>query len=259
MNPTTAKGTFIWHELSTTDHHAAFAFYSAVLGWSRSDSEMSGPGYTIAVATDHSVAGLLTLTPEMCASGARPLWMSYIGVADVDATLVELTAAGGKVHLPAHDLPGVGRMAMVTDPQGVPFMLMTPFSKEPMPVVAPGSVGHVGWNELHANDGVQAFAFYSSMFGWTPTSAMDMGTMGIYQLFSTGAAPVGGMMTRTPDLPAPMWIFYFNVDRLDPAIERVKAAGGTIVLEPHEVPGPMWITQGFDPQGALFALVAPQR
>lgn len=88
---------------------------------------------------------------------------------------------------------------------------------------------------------------------------MDMGEMGIYQIFAHGGAPIGGMMTKPKEVPAPYWLYYINVPAIDAAIERIKAGGGKIVLEPMEVPGGAWIVQALDPQGALFALVGPKR
>ena len=86
-----------------------------------------------------------------------------------------------------------------------------------------------------------------------------MGAMGVYQIFATGGAPVGGMMTKMPDTPAPHWLYYFNVDAIDAAAARVRDHGGQVVNGPMEVPGGSWIIQCVDPQGARFALVAPRR
>ena len=108
-------------------------------------------------------------------------------------------------------------------------------------------------------DGATAFDFYARLFGWTKADAIDMGAMGIYQLFATGGAPVGGMMTKTPETPQPFWLYYFNVEAIDAAIARVEEGGGTLVNGPHEVPGGSFIAQCLDPQRAMFAMVAPRR
>ena len=63
----------------------------------------------------------------------------------------------------------------------------------------------------------------------------------------------------TAQTPASFWLYYVNVDALDPAVERIKSKGGQIVNGPNEVPGGQWIVQALDPQGAVFALVAPKR
>ena len=90
--------------------------------------------------------------------------------------------------------------------------------------------------------------------------ATESEEMGTYQLFATGGgAPAGGMMTKPPSIPRPFWGYYFNVPAIDAAADRVKAAGGTILMGPHEVPGGQWIVQCKDPQDAYFALVARKR
>ncbi len=142
---------------------------------------------------------------------------------------------------------------------GAAFMLFKGSSDEAPPNAAPGTPGHVGWHELHAGDGPAAFGFYSGLFGWTADRAMDMGEMGVYQLFAAGGPAIGGMMTKMPDVPAPNWLYYFNVDAVEPAMERVKQGGGQVLNGPMEVPGPMWIAQCIDPQGAMFAMVGAKK
>ncbi len=112
---------------------------------------------------------------------------------------------------------------------------------------------------MHAADRESGFEFYSSLFGWTKAEAIDMGPMGVYQLFATGGVPVGGMMTKTEAVPVASWLYYFNVEDIDAAAARVKTAGGQILNGPHQVPGGSWILQGSDPQSAMFALVGPRR
>jgi len=88
-----------------------------------------------------------------------------------------------------------------------------------------------------------------------------MGPMGVYQLFAvgTGNPAIGGMMTRPPEVPQPCWLYYVSVDAIDAAAARAATAGGQVVSGPMEVPGGSWVVQCLDPQGAMFALVAPAR
>jgi predicted enzyme related to lactoylglutathione lyase len=123
---------------------------------------------------------------------------------------------------------------------------------------APAShVGRVGWHELHAAQWQAALAFYSEQFGWTEADAVDMGAMGIYQLFAADGVPCGGMMTKAEAVPAPYWLFYFNVADINAAAARVASQRGQVLNGPHEVPGGSLIVQCRDPQGAMFALVQP--
>jgi predicted enzyme related to lactoylglutathione lyase len=249
---------FVWYELMATDAPAAETFYKKVVGWTSQDVSQPGMKYTALVAGDAPVAGLMTLPKEACDAGARPGWTGYIAVDDVDAYAGRVTKAGGAVHVPPTDIPNVGRFAMVADPQGVVFSLFKPSQDMTRPAADPAKPGIVGWHELLAVDGEKAFAFYSSLFGWTKAEAIDMGAMGRYQLFAAGGAPIGGMMTKPPGVPMPFWTYYFQVDAIGAALERLKAAGGSVINGPMEVPGGSWIVQGIDPQGAMFSLVSTQ-
>jgi predicted enzyme related to lactoylglutathione lyase/AcrR family transcriptional regulator len=258
MLTTKAKGTFIWYELATSDGKAAAKFYGDVLGWKTQD--MSGPGgeYTIVSAGPADVGGIWTMPRENAAAGAPSAWFAYIGVEGVDEFTKRVKAAGGTVKRAPEDIPGIGRFSVVTDPQGATFSLMTPSPREARPTVPPETPGHVAWRELHAGDGAAAWKFYSEFFGWTKGDSLDT-PMGVYQTFFADDAPMGGMMTKMPQSPAPFWLFYFNVPALDAAIARVKAAGGKLVNDPMQVPMGRWIAQCADPQGAMFALIASKR
>jgi predicted enzyme related to lactoylglutathione lyase len=255
-----SNGKFIWYELMTTDTQAAEAFYRDAIGWTGKEGGPPGKPYTILHAGEAPIGGLMTLPPEAAAMGARPGWLGYVAVDDIEASVAKITKAGGALRYGPEDIPHVGRFAVVTDPQGAAFEIIQGMSDQPAsPPVAPGTPGHVGWHELYANDGVTAFAFYADQFGWTKADAMDMGPMGVYQMFATGADPCGGVMTKPAEVPQPFWQFYFNVDAVDAAVSRVQSGGGQILNGPMQVPGGSWIVQCMDPQGAAFAMVASKR
>jgi len=251
---------FVWYELMTTDPAAATAFYRDVVGWSAADAGMPGMAYTLLSAGGAEVAGLMALPDEARAAGSPPCWTGYIGVPDVDAAATRVQAAGGALHHPPEDIPGVGRFAVVADPQGAVFCLFAGLPGDAPPQLAPDAPGTVGWHELMAGDRAGAWPFYAAQFGWTQDEAIDMGPMGIYQLFRTGGEmATGGMMSKPPEVPQACWIYYFNVPALDATLARVRAGGGQVLSGPMEVPGGSWVAQCLDPQGAAFALVAPQR
>ena len=249
-----AVAKFVWYELTTTDLDAAQAFYEKVVGWSIADSGMPGMRYSAISAPSGMVGGMMAINDEMRARGVPPCWTGYVAVSNVDDYAQRVTAAGGQVHMAPQDIPGVGRFAVVADPFGAVFMLFTPNSDQ-QPTATGMEPGRTGWHELHAGDREAAFAFYAGLFGWTKTAAHDMGPMGLYQMFATGADAVGGMMTKSADMPQSCWLFYFNVDSAKAAGERAVAAGGKLLNGPMEVPGGAWIVQCQDPQGAMFAMV----
>ncbi len=259
---TISSGDFFWYDVMTSDAPAATDFYTKVVGWGAEDAGGSGTPYTVLTidgGKGMGVAGLMPMVPEAAERGAPPAWNGYVYVDDVDAMTRRVTEAGGAmVHEPT-DIPTVGRFSVVADPQGAVFSLFKPTPRDGAinwpPYMTPGTIG---WHELHAADGASAFDFYGKLLGWKKDEAMDMGPMGTYQLFAGSSHPVGGIMTDDR-VPHPYWLYYIAVDAIDAAIERVKAGGGEVLHGPMEVPGGAWVIQGRDPQGALFALVAPKR
>ena len=255
------KPRFVWYELMTTDHDAAEAFYRGVVGWKTADAGHPGLRYTILSAGDRGMGGLMAIPDEAQGAGARPGWLGYVGVPDTDAAAKRIVEAGGSLHRGPDDIPDVGRFAVVTDPGGALFQLLTPLPREDAPPPAdPATPGLVSWHELHSSLGQEkAFRFYADQFGWETADLMDMGPMGKYRIFAADGVPLGGMMDKPDDVPASAWGFYVNVDGLDAAIRRIEAHGGQVLMGPHEVPGGSWIVQAVDPQGASFALVSTTR
>ena len=248
-----AEGTPIWYELLTTDADGAQKFYADVVGWSIAPSGMEGTGdYRILTAPDgQGVGGLMTL-PD--GAPMKPGWLCYIGVQDVDSMAEKIKSLGGSVHMGPQDIPGVGRFAMVADPQGMVFYIMrgdSPQDSQAFHVTAPG---HCGWNELVTSDHKAALAFYGEVFGWQNQETMPMGEMGEYCFIDHVGQRIGATMTAGAGWTTRS-TYYFNVPSIDAAVPKITSNGGTVTMGPHEVPGGMHIVMGIDPQGAAFALV----
>jgi uncharacterized protein len=264
---TNKHGDFIWYELMTTDADAAGDFYGKVVGWTSTNAGQPGMDYRFFSSSDGSdtkdgVGGYMAITPEVAEGGARPAWVGYIGVDDVDASVASITGAGGSILMPATDLDGVGRMAMVADPQGAPFYVMKGASDETsysFAATEPKS-GHCAWNELATSDPEAAKAFYGAQFGWSKDGELDMGPMGTYEFLKVSGDrfALGAVMPKMPEMPVSMWSFYFRVPDIDAAAETVTANGGTILVEPMEIPGGEFSLNVMDPQGAAFGLVGPR-
>jgi predicted enzyme related to lactoylglutathione lyase len=258
------EGSFIWYDLMTPDADAAAAFYGKVVGWTTSgsaDAAAGGMVYHHIVRSDGGmVGGYMGLTAEMLAGGAHPAWVAYLYVADVDAKVADIVADGGRVYMAATTMDGVGRFAMVTDPQGVPFYVMTPIAPAGREGEASDAYDrwkpqHFSWNELYTTDLEGAKAFYAKHFNFEFNSSMPMGDMGDYCFIDFAGEGIGAMMQKPPFVPVACWNYYIRVADIDIAKAAVEAAGGTVMNGPMEVPGGDWVISGMDPQGAAFSLV----
>jgi predicted enzyme related to lactoylglutathione lyase len=252
---TTLLGRPLWYELMTTDTKAAEAFYRKVVGWTAAPFAGSPQPYTMFNRSQEvPVAGLMERPAGM---NAPPFWAMYVGVPKLEEAAANIKRLGGKELSPVIDVPTVGRMQMVTDPQGAAFYIYEPSSAEQRPEGAP-EIGEASWHELMTTDAPAAMRFYQQVFGWQPSEAMDMGPMGTYQMFNRPHGMIGGMMNKPPEMASvpPNWQIYFRVSDINAATERIKANGGQVVNGPMEVPGGDWVVNGLDPQGAAFALHA---
>ena len=265
---TNHHGDFIWYELITPDPDGAQAFYGPLLGWSFKAMDMPDMDYRIAATVEADVAGVMKTSSD---APMPPAWLGYVGVDDVDKMAASITDGGGAVHQAPWDIPGVGRMAVVADPQGAPFMIMKgaddgeslSFSYDkPRP-------GHCAWNELSTSDPAAALHFYGQRFGWVKDGEMDMGPMGTYHfLRHAGRAPdgstpgqgmIGAVMPKVAEDPQSHWLYYFRVPDIDAAVTQIEAGGGRIHIAPMEIPGGDYSLAAADPAGAYFGLVGGRK
>jgi predicted enzyme related to lactoylglutathione lyase len=249
------RGRFVWHELSTTNPAAAQDFYRNVVGWSTSQSSTPGLDYTLWLAGDAPIGGVMALAEEAKAAGFGPNWMAYTEVPDVDSTIADAVALGGKVLLPAHTAPGVGRFAILQDPQGAVFAVIA--SANPLADETDPRPREFSWHELVTTDPAAAIDFYDKLFGWEPKGEFDMGDKGVYRMYGRDRFTYGGVMKKPDDMNWPShWLHYVTVDSADAAADRAVSAGATVMLPPTDVPGGGRIAVLTDPQGAMFAVHA---
>jgi predicted enzyme related to lactoylglutathione lyase len=254
MSEPSSRGRFVWHDLMTTDPDAAKAFYTAVAGWGTQVWEASTPPYIMWTAGETAIGGARRLPDEAVASGAKPHWLAYVSVPDVDATVARAQELGAKVMVKPTDIPTVGRYSVLSDPQGASIAVFKPSNAQPAPEGMP-PVGDFSWHELATTDAEAAFRFYSELFGWEKTTSMDMGAMGVYQMYGRNGQTLGGMLNKTAEMPGPpAWLHYIRVPDVHKAAEAIRSHGGQVIHGPMEVPGGDEIVMGIDPQGGMFAV-----
>jgi predicted enzyme related to lactoylglutathione lyase len=184
--------------------------------------------------------------------GATPRWVGYVAVDDIGATATQIRRLGGGVLLPPTD-SNIGRVSVVADPQKATFALVSGLTYGQRQPGGLDELGRVGWHELLAEDRNKVFDFYGELFGWQKASG-ETDPADPYQLFSAAGQTIGGMLTKLPSVSQPCWLYYFNVDDIGMAAERVNNGGGRVLQGPIELQDGCWIARCADPQGALFAL-----
>ena len=248
----TEPAYFTWYELITTDVAAAAAFYGNVVGWGTKEASTSGLRYSLFTAGEVPAAGLMELPEEGRKLGASPRWMGYVGVSDVQAAADRIRRLGGTVYVPPTDT-NIGRISVVADPYSATFGVIDrqqATSQQPLDGRKPG---RIGWHELFATDLKKEVAFYSELFGWQKVDTQSHFT-DAYLALSAGEHVIAGAFKKGPAEPDPFWLFYFNVEDLDAAAERVREGGGLISCNDEQLPSGLWVAHCSDPQGAAFAL-----
>jgi len=248
-------GTPSWTDLSTTDPAAAQQFYAALFGWEYEENAHpdGGPSYIMANKRGRAAAGMMEQQPEQAKMGIPPMWNSYVTVDSVDETTAGVEAAGGSVMMPGMDVDEAGRMSVVADPTGAVICLWE--GNEHVGAGVVNEHGSLTWNELQTVDPAAALPFYQQLFGWTAQS-MDMGAAGEYTVFNLGEDGIAGCAKpQTPGVPN-HWSTVFSVDDADACAASAKAGGGTVLVEPMDVPVGRFAVIA-DPQGAVFQVMQP--
>lgn len=237
-----------WVHVQTPDMEATKTFYGGLFGWSSTTSPGPGGGYTMFTADGREVAAAL---PVM--SLGRPAWISYVSVADADATMKAAERAGGRRVMAARDIPGQGRIAIFADPQGGALGLWQPSGFSGAAVV--NEPNTYCWNELACRDIEDAKRFYGQVLGWaSETFAFGPVTYTDFQAYDKDVA---GMVEMDkgwpPDVPA-HWMVYFAVADCDVTCARATELGGVVSVPPTDIPIGRFAVLN-DPQGAHFSVI----
>jgi predicted enzyme related to lactoylglutathione lyase len=235
---------FRWYELRTSDLDGAERFYSEVMGWrvQRADAGR------VFLRGEQRVAGLVPLSEQARSRGAPPHWLGHVAVADVASCAQRFVAAGGEQRGPLFRDPR-GEIATLRDPQGAALALSSR---------GDGPSDAVSWHELHAVDGEAAWSLYAQILAWQSTGRSDgnpeLGTCRTFA-FAGSSRSIGAMTSaaRQPHIHC-HWLYYFAVDDLDRALDRVSAQAGRIFYGPAPFPDGGRVVVGEDFHGAAFAL-----
>jgi predicted enzyme related to lactoylglutathione lyase len=246
------NGVPSWVDMGSPDLEKSRAFYSALFGWNCPEGPAEAGGYSVCDLGGKTVAGL---GPQMMPD-VPPNWMTYVDVDSVDDTVAKVSANGGNVLAPPMDVMDAGRMAVVADPLGAVIGLWQPNQHTGAQLA--NEPGAFCWNELVTTDLDASKSFYKAVFGW---EANEMGPPGdaahAYIEWKLGDRSVGGMMPKTPEMPAdmpPMWGVYFAVADCDASAAKAQEVGGSLFMGPTDIePGRFAVLA--DNVGAVFNIL----
>jgi predicted enzyme related to lactoylglutathione lyase len=246
-------GKVILVELVTPDLTAAKTFYAGLFGWTFHDSQLGETAYAEADFDGHLVAGLFQ-RPIKTGEHQQSAWLSFFSTGNVDATTKIALQHGAKVLFEPHDIPNLGRDAVLADPQGAVFAVLASSSGDPPDVLA--DPGEWIWSSLITTDPDTDAAFYQTLFDYDVFDLSASQDAQHYILASGDYArasvnsPPGNAVQAHPD-----WLNYVRVEDAVATAAKVVALGGHVLVEPRVDRHGGKVAVVADPLGAPFGLL----
>ena len=248
-------GKVVLLQLVTPDLEASKRLYGGLFHWTFRESGGGKTPYVQAMLDGRPVAGLRQKNLEKNANRV-PAWLGYFSVPDVDAATKTATAHGAKVLSEPRALPDRGRQAVLADPQGAVFAVLTSSSGDVADELA--APGEWIWSSLITSDVDASGGFYQTLFNYE-VFEMDDDNDGNadHVLFASenyARASANPLPANKPDV-RPHWIHFVRVEDAQAASRKAVELGGRIVVEPRPDRHGGRIAVITDPQGAHVGLM----
>ncbi len=244
-------GHFVWFELFTDDAGASESFYEGLFGWRAVTSCNGHHHYRMMTSAGEPVGGVITLTTRATQS-VDPQWLPYVSVPDVDEAVVSATHNRGVLLAQARNVGGLGRFAVVADPNGAELAVWRSSRGDP-PAPAQPKNSTFCWTEVHAPDPDGAAHFYRKLLTWNRQNPGDSEENWVFARGATQAAS----LVRQARASTSSWLCHLLVPDLDRARERAIELGGELEIE--EIPAPGFGRYAIirDNVGAKLSLFTP--
>lgn len=244
-------GKFVWFDLVTDDPATARRFYGAVFGWQFYSIDGAPASYTVIENDGRNIADMFRHAPPPNAkSTAR--WLALISVDDPAQTVQYVERQGGKVIVPLATIAGRGTHALFRDPQGAVFgVLRSDTGDSPD---APVADGDFFWLDLLARDPAQAAKFYRGLAGYE-ISQTELDDGMTRTVLASGGYARAGIAAMPAAVKQPGWLPYVLVEDVAGTLEKARAAGGTVLVEPRAdlLDGNVGVIA--DPRGGVLGVV----
>ena len=242
-------GKFVWADLVTDDVPAAQKFYGGLFGWTFRNLG----NYTIAANDERPLCGLLQ-RPRPADPGARPRWIGYISVSNVERAMKAVTRAGGRVLAEPHKFPDRGQQAVFADAEGAVFGVVKSSSGDPEDFLP--DPGDWIWIQLISRDGRRAAEFYRTIGGYEIIENTSSNKLSDYVLASEGYARATVRTIRTDDERVrPTWLPFVRVRNVAESVAKAKQLGGRVLIEPNPEIFDGKVAVIADPTGAAIGIM----
>ncbi len=246
-------GKVIFVELVTPDIEAAKQFYAGLFGWTFKDIEAGGKEYAEAFLDGRPVAGMFQRKLP-AGKHRQPAWLGFFSVSDVNAAKKVALQNGAKVLFGPHNIPDRGSEAVLADPQGAVFAVLSSSSGDPPDVLA--APGEWIWSSLITSDPDADAAFYQKLFGYEVFELPASGSAR-HLLLASGnyaRASVNSLPANRPNLH-PRWLNFIRVEDAVKMTAKVAALGGRVLVQPRTDRQGGKVAVVADPSGAPFGLL----
>lgn len=256
-------GYIDWFELMTVDPDASVSFYSGLFGWKL----LARPGAPKPYYVIHDGARNAGGVTESPVRAPFPKWISYVTVADVDATAAQAVELGSELQLEPWDLPGIGRAAVIMDPFGASFGIVSylpveardpsrdPFGENTIrPPEPQREPGQFCWQTLNIVDRERAADFYRRVIGWDVAEVEQADGRSLHLLVNDDT-PVASIATVASEgAILPHWQISIAVADIEQAAQAVIAAGGRVTTPAFQLEGMGISAIVEDPTGTSFSI-----
>jgi len=250
-------GSPCWADLWTSDVEGSRKFYSDLFGWEAQEPSPEFGGYFMFTRNGVPTAGAMGDMGDMRANNT---WNIYLDSDDIAKTIDAAEAEGAQVIAPAMPVADLGTQAVLIDPTGAHLGAWQPGTFPGFTVL--NEHGAPSWFELHTRDHATAVAFYRSVFHWDTNTVGDSDEFRYTTMRDPGGkGELAGIMDAKAFLPNSVpahWSVYWEVADADAAVAKVKALGGSVVMDAQDTPYGRLATV-VDPAGAQFKLRRPDQ
>jgi predicted enzyme related to lactoylglutathione lyase len=250
-------GSPCWADLWTSDVEGSRKFYGELFGWEGQEPSPEFGGYFMFTRDGAPVAGGMGDMPDM---PAQNVWTIYLATDDIAKTVGAAEAQGAQIVSPPMAVADLGTQAVLIDPTGANLGAWQPGTFPGFTVL--NERGAPSWFELHTRDHAAAVSFYRSVFRWDTNSVGDSDEFRYTTMRNPkGGEDLAGIMDAKAFLPEGVpshWSVYWEVDDPDAIVSRVKALGGSVVMDATDTPYGRLATVT-DPAGAQFKLRRPNQ